>query len=269
MERKSDALKLITSISLVLLFLCFWFIVPAYAGNDDGNYQEVGVWWINDYHLFPPPGLDNLDHCDEDAEGFYNLLISSMGYTGRFDLGDFNAWETDWEKSSVGGRDYDFVDTCDCVYFAGHGSPSSFFFGEDHDGDDNYEFRVHYTEVGWGDMDLEWAFISACEVLNHNTYTVWAQAFNDLHGITGFDTPMFDTADLGWRFALYGYYGYCIGDSWKYATEDDQPWGVWAAIYRLRANVPGWGDTDLYYEWIAGFGPDGVEITKLYNNWPC
>ena len=263
------------------------------AGNDDNNHKEIGVEWVNDYS---EPGWDNLQWSDDNAEGFYNVLVNK-GFTGKFHYGNRLAWESDFEKASVGGNDDYYVDNVDFVYFSGHGNSSSFLFGRNKDGEypgGDYHYQVHYTEADWGDKDLEWIFISACEVLEQYP-TEWNPAFHSpktLHGMTGFHTSLADTDDvgeLGEVFAkfLTGDYGPAgsIYESWYSATTQVGLTGdgeVWAAIYAVKVwyhPPPPQPEFERYYwnEYLPSYGDGmysdppspqpGLTITIKYDKW--
>src|SRR5262245_11344796 len=88
--------------------------------------NTVGVEWINNYN-----NLNQLTHEHEDAGGFYDELVNHDGWIGMFNWGDANAWEDDFKRAAKGGHAHDWVETCDIVYFTGHGSPSGFYFRSD------------------------------------------------------------------------------------------------------------------------------------------
>jgi hypothetical protein len=252
------------------------------AGNDDSDNREIGVWWVNNYHDTD----SNLSNTQLDAEGFYNIL-GTRGFTRRFDNGDDNAWESHFEKASVGGQDSNFVDDVDFVYFSGHGDPNAFYFGTNHDGDGSYTFQVHYSEADWGDRDLEWIFIPACEVLQSYP-TRWNPAFHTpraLHGITGFHTNVWDSDQLGTRFAMYlTDLALSIKEAWRQATQRDPyqtPDNV-AAIYAVWYHYYAHPTADKHYwnEHLPGIGSgmysdppppkSGVVVVNIeYDNWTC
>lgn len=223
--------------SMVLLIVYTLIMCPVNAGgNDDSNSKEIGVEWVNNYNDF------QFSYCDDNALGFYNEL-KNKGFTAVFNYGDDSAWESDFEREGVGGYDSWYVDNVDFVYFSGHGSASAFFFGTNHDNDGSYPRQVHYTEADWGDRDLEWLFISACEVLAQ--YWVWQPAFHTpitLHD-TGFETSVADNSgvgNLGKLFAQSLTQGYTINESWYIATKyaglrpglgENE---VWAAICAVK-----------------------------------
>jgi len=135
---------------LLAILTLFPFVNTAIAGNDDADQKEVGVEWVEIYY-----SGTNLTWQNEAAEGFYNRL-GEIGWTKRFDYGNDLAWESDFEKSAVGGKDYLFIDTVDFAWFGGHGDSVEFAFSTNRDGDGVYPYVVYYPEACWGDLDLEW-----------------------------------------------------------------------------------------------------------------
>ncbi len=229
----------------IIIISLFFILAPVYAGNDDTGAYEVGVEWIEDYS---GSGLGNLQNTQEDAESFYNAL-GSIGWVKRFSYGNSLAWESDFEKGDVGGYDILYIDSLDFAYFSGHGSPTAFFFGTSHDGDGSYTYRVHYTEAEWGDEDLEWLVISACEVLKYDdpagdVFDRWGWGvFKGLHMILGYDTISYDRV-VGDTFVSYMTRGMKIKDAWIQANIDIQPSDVYSAYLRVCENddyLPGYG----------------------------
>lgn len=288
MERRRGALigfKLKRGNLLRLIIICIIYLVlnsvvlPAYAGNDDGDDREVGVEWVNQYH----GRAGDLQFCDDDAGGFYNVLLS-RGFTGRFNWGDYLAWESDFEKPNVGGHDNVWVDAVDYAYFSGHGSQATFHFGTNHDGDGTWTFMVYtFDEAEWGDQDLEWMFASACEVLRECNLQWWRWSYvfdNYLHGVTGFWTVSADTPVLGTYFANYltDVWGpNSIGEAWRLATIRDeyQPDWVEACVLRRGDIDPKWGFVwyDYWLDRLPGYGGQGDEHwwpwTLLETHWRC
>jgi hypothetical protein len=265
-----------------VLLCCFSlnFVNITIAGNDDADQKEVGVEWVENY------SSDPLKWTSEAAEGFYSRL-GEIGWTKRFDFGDDLAWESDFEKSAVGGSDYLYIDTVDFAWFGGHGDSAEFMFSTNHDGDGAYPCVVHYTEASWGDLDLEWVVISACQVLQWqaplgNVFDRWAwPVFKGLHAIFGFDSnasdqPIWtDPFHLTWespgkRFVDYMAVPYTIGESWQRTTIDWQPsdnWGAALAVCDTATNFYQWDD------YLPGYGyvsPDVDSPTSfVWRNWQC
>ena len=209
---------------------------------------------------------------------------------------------TDFEKSAVGGYDYNYIDDVDFAYFSGHGYYDYFPFNVDADNND-YDWRVHNTEVSWGDKDLEWIVISSCVVLNHNPQGYqnvikrWGRdVFHGLHAILGFHSCAIDKMMSG-PWAIYPSPGEMfvhtmigdvtgdyerIGESWELMTDEWQgqghPYGdVWGAmlgqVKRVRVAPREYLDIIGYKDYLPGYGyvmddmdpPDGF----AYRKWLC
>ena len=205
------------------------------------NAYEVGVEWTNDYGFWyndPDEGwiyLDNLYNCDDLATGFYNRL-GNDGWSKDFNWGDANAWEEDFKKESLGGTDYNWIDEVDFALYSGHGSPTGFYFNNDHDDRKLRGIDAHH-DAEWGDLDLEWITLDACQVLNNTDehgewYERWGfDVFKGLHQIQGFDTYTDDDANRGEVFAGYMIDNeYTIKTSWFKACDDTAPQGVRAVV---------------------------------------
>lgn len=216
---------------------------------------------------------------------FYDKMVEK-GFTGKWQFYNNSAWESDFEKGSVGGSDYIYADACDFVYFAGHGWTDHFAFGVDKDGDADgiYHYKAHCSEVDWGDQDMEWIFISASHSLEEYP-TEWDSAFHNpitLHGIGGFhDGPddLESTSYTGSRFVEHAIDGSkTIYWAWKDATIEMQPAWVWGAIYSVVVVYPPPQPTVHYWdEHLPGVGdgmyPDppmsGASVYREYAKWQC
>ena len=215
---------------LLLVIVLLLHALPLSATPEDDTSREALAEWINDYSQLRDEGFGDLVNTDEDAQGFLNVL-ESEGYTTRT-YGDLAAHESHFEKPTVDGSDYLFMDDVDYAYFSGHGTEEAFWFGVNSDGDRNFPYRVHYTETYWGDRDAEWIFISACQVLSDLHRGDWRRYafFNGddrnwhnlwFHGMTGFTTTIPDDPNLGQRLANYltdNWGPLSIEDSWFWAT---------------------------------------------------
>jgi hypothetical protein len=202
----------------------------------------IGVEWVKKYN-----GLNgNLTNTKPQAEGFYDTLSA----TRVFDWGDDLAWDRDFEEQGVGspaeGTDTTWADNVDMVFFSGHGSPEGFFFGKKID-----DAEAKHTEIRWGDRDLEWIVLDACNVLERDgVFDRWGwPVFKGLHYILGFHTTTSDEADRGRLLAQYLNAGWTVRNAWIRAcqdTEDSQT--QWAY---LRADAKG---TDTYNDHWWGKG---------------
>lgn len=245
----------------------------ATATNDDGNIKEVGTeavdiygydcnnehgLWYND----PDEGgwcMENLPSggwlmpCKDSAGGFINRLQGD-GWTKRFQYGDSSAWEEDFKKSSLGGTDNYYIDTVDFAYFCGHGKKTGFYFNNDYD---DKKLRSSNTagvyEAEWGDKDLEWMALDACNVLefdNWNVFSRWGwPVFKGQHQILGFATKVDARGDKGYKFGEYLVQGYTIADAWFKMCSEKTPGRTAAVMYvanedstnSLNDHLPGHG----------------------------
>lgn len=250
---------------------------PVCAGNDDSNEREVMVEWIEDYSGTSWP---NLDDQEEEALGFYNGL-ADLGWTKYAEFGNDAAYESDWEKSSVGGVDYSWVDATDFAYFTGHGTPNAFLFSLNMDGDGFYQNRVHHSEVYWGDKDLEWVCLGCCSCLKYEDAggtDIWDRwgaysRWGGLHGILGFAGTSYATgSSLTNKFVDYLAEPKTIADSWKRATKEDQ-WDTWAAYLSIDDAERDYMQNLLEYEYLTGEGRVGPDIDNPqsmgWNHWEC
>lgn len=248
------AKKLLACVMILILMM------PMSAvAYDDYNTKEVGVEWVQSYG---PCGLGNLYATKSDAESFYNAL-GNKGWTRRYNWGNADAWEKDYEKASLGGWDTiaeGGADTVDFAYFSGHGSPNAFWFGTNHDGDGYLPCRVDRTEASWGETDLDWITISVCQVLQfsyggQSVFQRWGPRFRGLHQILSYDTISYDLA-MGGKFAYYMTRPWYLGgakkikDAWFQANRDIQPSSVWSAVL---STDKGWND------YLPGYGGQGAD----------
>ena len=258
------------------------------AGNDDSNTKEIGAWGVDDYSGNPsyPPPNQYLYWATEEAKGFYDKMVEK-GFTPRFWYYNSSAWESDFEKQSVGGYDYVYADTCDFVYFAGHGWTDHIAFKANHDGDGSYPYKAYCSygaaEVDWGDQDMEWIFIAASSVLRE-TPTQWGPAFHSpitLHGIAGYHLGPDDSehsSHTGERFVQLATAGWSIREAWEKATKEYQPTNFYGAIYSVLAIYPGLPQYHYRDEHLPGVGdgmypdppaPGGASIYLEYVKWQC
>jgi hypothetical protein len=241
---------------------------PAMSGTDDANTREVGVEWCNNYHGWAP----TLSATDDDALGFYNAL-GTKGWTKVYAYGDDNAWETDFKSSAKGGNDANWADNVDFVYFSGHGNTSGFYFGTTH-----ADHQAASTDCEWGDKDLDWIALSACQVLKQSSspWNTWGwPVFKGLHTILGMDTSMADTPYQGLYFARfmtgdpnYPSYGQklTILQAWRQAAWWSLPSDEYCA--GMGVNAP----NSTINDYLPGFGAqaaDSIPTQLWYVRYPC
>jgi hypothetical protein len=204
---------------------------------------RIGIEWVRQYN-----GLaGDLSNTRPQAEGFYDTLSA----TRMFAWGDDLAWDQDFEQKDVGtpatGTDATWADDVDMVFFSGHGSPGAFYFGTSND-----DSTAKATEIRWGDRDLEFIALDACNVLERDgVFERWGwPVFRGLHYILGFHTTTSDEADRGRILAQYLNAGNTMRTAWIKACQDTEDSDTeWAY---LRADAAG---TDTYNDhwWGKGF----------------
>jgi len=261
-------------------------VISTPTTNDDSNDKEVGVEWVSDF-----PGEEHDRLSDLAPEDFY-VGLGNLGWTQRFDHGYgyshqiyqddvYSASERHFEKPENGGWDYNYIDAVDFAWFQDHGDENCIVFASDTDGDGEYGGAVYWHEAEWGDGDLEWIVLSACEVLSdkYSTSPPWSPypasssvfdrwgypVFKGLHAILSFKSISFTCASLGNYLVEYmtGEKGpYPIIEAWYRATLETECSGVWAAY------LAEWHDEDDYLPGYGLVGPDAnPPIVMAYNYW--
>ena len=227
-------------------------LCTALCGTDDSNTKEVGVEWVNQYHGYAP----TLSACDDDAVGFYSTM-KSKGWTGVYNYGDDNAWETDFKSSAKGGNDASWSDNVDLVYFSGHGNSGGFYVGSTHG-----DHKIAWQNCEWGDKDLDWIAISSCQVLNiaSHPWTTWGWTFKGLHTMLGMDTSEYDTPSLGKYFAQYMTQTspkMTIVQAWRQAAIMALPSGEYCAA--IGVNESGYNSMNDYLPGIGSQAADNPD----------
>jgi len=218
------------------------------TGYDDGGSWEVGV------------------HCSGGnlaayawSEGWYLYSkLRSRGWNGRYIYNDYWAWEEDFKRYALGGKEYMYLDTVDLQFYVGHGGPGAFTFANTYHDDKWLTPNDCYRS--WGDGDNDWVALTSCKVLADSNLSAWARCFKGTHLILGFKTnaaAYLGTGTQGYRFAKYltWPYNYRVAQAWYKAGDVSQPSGriVRALINELtylndRPGVPGgvtsWDSTD-------------------------
>ena len=108
----------------------------------------------------------------------------------------------------------------------------------------DYDYKIEYTEANWGDKDLEWIILDACDILKDDD-TKWDRwgwpVFKGLHYIFSYNTLTTDVDTRGKDFIKYAmYYGWTVRNAWIRATQLSES-GTKAAY--MRADETGIADT--------------------------
>jgi hypothetical protein len=203
----------------------------------------IGIEWVRQYH----GRAKDLDSTQAQAEGFYNTLSGVRS----FNWGDDLAWDQDFEESGTGtpasGTDTTWVDNVDIVFFSGHGSPAGPMFGIAN----RDSGRVAGSEVRWGNRELEWIALDACQVLARDgVFDRWGwDRFAGLHYILGFHTTCADESKRGRYFADKLNAGWRVREAWIHACQETEDSDTEYAY--LRADQDG---TDTFDDHWHGRG---------------
>lgn len=179
--------------------------------QDDGL-LEVGGIYNADYQnnlIWPDrPTTENI------TRGFVDYLENN-GWQERFIYGDVD------EESPFTGDDNLSADGVDIFFYCGHGNVGSIPLVDDWW---PLPHVVSYEEAEWGETDLEWVFLFACNTLqNDDAYSAnytkengeFAQSLNGAHIICGADTPMSaEYTEVGEAIAYLLVEGYDVGMAW-------------------------------------------------------
>ena len=196
------------------------------ATADDGGRWEVGV-----HHSACKESWDT-EASTQEGWGLYKKLTDWCGWgsnnwRGRYRYGNTYAWEEDFKRSALGGKEHIYLDTVDLQFYVGHGGPSSFTFC-DTSHDDKW-LTPNDCYRSWGDNDNEWVALTSCKVLADSHLANWARCMKGTHLILGFKTnaaaDMSYSGTQGYWFARYICSGYKVAQAWYKAADRSQPTG--------------------------------------------
>ncbi len=203
----------------------------------------------------------NLPLTIPEGQKFANAINNySSSWVTDFAWTNNNAWERDFKSSTLGGIDNLYIDDVDLALFAGHGSPSGFYFGVNQD-----DLEVHYNDAILGNKDLEWLIVDACLVLQDDAskFNRWGwPVFKGLHYVFGYSSITYDVDTRGEDFIKYAMdYGWTVRDAWINATIVSEN-GTTAAYMRADNST-----SSTYTDHLWGFGSvssDPVNPTTLF-----
>jgi len=277
-RKKSGALVLLLMLLVFMTFLVIPQSMVGYsaqssakdfetASEGDDNTKEVGIEWIG------LTGLPPLPFTEQNIEGFYNWMGILGGHQRTFNWGEYAAWEEDFKYEAIGGTDYDWVDAVDFVYYQGHGNPNGVFFSSQHD-----SMFLDHSEAKWGDGDLEWIVLDACEPLewengiDENVFQRWGPALQGVHMICSFSTGSLNAQIRGARFGMYltfPFFRYTIKQAWFQACADTEGSATRAAILYATKSPDPWNPKldDPVNDHAHGFGYVSSDPTPATTNW--
>ena len=219
--------------------------------------SSIGTEWIGQSQGLPRA-----------AENVRGLLrrFEQEGVPIAFNLGEEQANHIDFVDVGLGGRDLDFVDDVDLVFYTGHASGTGISFESNR----NSRF-LFYDEVRWGNGRLDWMIIAACWPLQEfsaglSWWERWGGAFDGLNLLLGYADVTFDN-DLEGRLLaehlLEG--GLKLRHAWALAATQTQSFeetyavmGVWGEDNVTNYDDRYWGKGDV--------GPD-IPASEVEGYW--
>jgi hypothetical protein len=204
--------------------------------------------------------------CAQDSANGFRAVMLAHGHGVSFDWRGFSAWEKDFKDNTLGGIDSSYADNVDAQWYTGHGNSGGFTFKSAVD-----DTKIVPSDARWGNKDLEWLQLESCQVLRDTTGTKdyfarWAQSFQGLHLLNGFDTNATCVGGgTGRRFAGYLFPAKFLWWTVRPALTVQQAWATTAndlepAGTRWRSVSPattGWVTNLGDHYWGEGsVGPD-------------
>ena len=242
--------------------------------GDDINNLEVGAFWVT---VYDEAGW--LPNSDLIASGFVNAL-TGVGWSQAFLKGDDETGQViqaDFQNNPDNPNAS--PDGVDIFWFAGHGEAGTLILR--HDWGPLIPDRVCYDDVEWGDNDVEWIFLHACETLYDDgtadpyvgvlkTEGEFSQSLNGCHMICGAHTILndvrYDGERVGNRLVDSDGGGPDVANVVRLAWFEglDETYG---SGYCLRIDAE---DASYWNEYIPGQGsgpaPD-VPVDNYYVSW--
>jgi hypothetical protein len=196
---------------------------------------------------------NGLDANYYSANDFATRMIAD-GWTQRFLFGNAAAYEKDWKDVTKGGWDDRYADAVDVAFWDGHGSTVG-IYPDPPDGTG----EVHYSEVNWGDGDMEWMIAHSCLVLDDSHRSDWQKALtNGCHGMLSHKTTC-NSVNAGDRLAQLLIAGNTFKDAWFTQHLEKQYSGCVARVIYTAAT-----QNDKLYN-HGGWGPDSYPGVKWYS----
>jgi hypothetical protein len=200
--------------------------VLALATDDDGVI-EVGGIYNADYSSWLGYWSD-VPITEDVTVGFVDYLDNYYPWQRNFIHHDID------EEGPFVDNDNNSADGVDLFFFCGHGGEDYIPLVNDQNplGNSN---TVDYLEAQWGETDLEWVMLFACNTLMGDNAAPdnyqksngkFAQALDGVHMICGASTSMSGSTYGGYWVAYFLTQGYSVGDSWFLGCAQTQPSGT-------------------------------------------
>lgn len=185
-----------------------WDVVPAAPAGAESIQADDGGDWELGIH---GSASDLTQATAAERYGMSYWLAPMSNWVRKYSFNESTAWEEDFKRHDLGGKNNSYADAVDLQFYVGHGSPNGFTFANaNHD-----DSRLHYNdcERAWGDKDNEWVALTSCNVLDNSRMSEWAQCFNGSHLILGFKTTAY--AHNNFRDTQSYWFGYYIRNNYN------------------------------------------------------
>jgi hypothetical protein len=153
---------------------------------------EIGVEWQGEYATYDTSAT--LNTADDFTDGVYDHMgDANLVWAKEFNNGNLNSKEGHWDS----GGDSSWADAVDFAVWCGHGHrvPAEGymrFFVDLVGGVKQPANQLFWSEIDWGDLDVDWVILNTCNQLNGTDAELKVMA-NGVHLI------------CGWRFWV------CVG----------------------------------------------------------
>jgi hypothetical protein len=195
--------------------------------GDDGLF-EVGVEWEN---VFPNPAF-NVNYLGTSCDGLMSWL-HARNWIQTFRFTNYEMWELDAKNESLGGMEDTYVDNVDFAMICTHGSfgydPKwgktlrGIFYGSTHN---DHLLSPGEAYLAYGDKDLEFFAVDACQVLSDDSFIYWASTMNGLHLFLGYINNMYtDYPGDGYYLGIFMTMpnSMSVAQAWFTAVDYNQP----------------------------------------------
>jgi len=216
-------------------------------------YDDGGAWEVGSHAA---AGGSLTAHAYHEAWGV-SYKLGTCGWNRRYVYNKYLAWEEDFKRAALGGKEHVYLDTVDLQFYVGHGGPSGFTFWNTCC--DDYKLTTNDCYRSWGNDDNEWVALTSCNVLADSNLAAWARCMRGTHLILGFKStayaryPYYNTQ--GYWFARYLCQGYTVPQAWYKAGDRVQRTKTLRILYNEVAcqwdrPKTGWVCADSY-DWDA------------------
>ena len=201
--------------------------VLALATDDDGVIEVGGIYnW--DYQCWLGIPWSDVPITEDVTVGFVEYLDNYSPWQQNFIYPNVD------EEGPFVDNDDESADGVDLFFFCDHGGEDYIPLVNDQNPWGNSS-TVDYLEAQWGETDLEWVMLFACNTLMGDNAASdnyqksngkFAQALDGVHMICGASTSMYGHTTAGTRIAEYLCSGESAADAWFWGCSWTQPFGT-------------------------------------------